>query len=140
MPYDDKWRCMLLTIISLILAIYVPPLHATHENDHRFTIFGTLRDGTTFPGVPLPNKEIVVQDTTTKQIMQRGVTDGEGKFMLVLHVHNGDVGKVVWIQSAGIAKQLTLQFDPSDVTTERRAQVDLIVFPPSIPPPTSPPQ
>lgn len=140
MFYEFHRRCTLLAVISLMLAIYVPSGHATHETDHRFTIYGTVRDGTTFPGVPLPNKEVVVQDATTKQTMQRGVTDGEGKYTLVLHVHNGDVGKVVRVQSAGIAKQLTLQFDPKDVTTERRTQVDLIVFPSSTSKPSSPSQ
>ena len=127
-----------VAIIGLMLVIFVLPVCATHENDHRFTIYGTLRDGSTFPGIPLPDQEVVVQDAKTKQIMQHGVTDGEGKYSLLLHVHNGDVGKVFQIQAAGISKQLALQFDPSNTTTERRALVDLIVFPSSTPEPSRP--
>lgn len=122
-------RYTLFVIIILLLPAAVLPVYATHENDHRFTIYGTVRDGSTFPGVPLPNKEVVVQDAKTGQIMQRGVTDEAGKYSLVLHVHNSDVGKVVQIQVAGISKQQVLQFDPGDATTVRRARVDLIVFP-----------
>ena len=129
MSCDVKGGRILLALSSLMLVLYVLPAHATHENDHRFTVFGTVRDGATFPGRPLPNKEVVVKDVATQQIMQRGTTDTEGKYSLVLHVHNGDVGKIVLLQSAGIAKQLALQFDPSDLTTERRAQVDIVVFP-----------
>lgn len=129
MSYNDKRCWMLLAFTGLLLAIYVLPAHATHENDHRFTLYGTVRNGATFPGVPLPNQEVVAQDAATQQIMQRGVTDTEGKYTLVLHVHNGDVGKIVLLQSAGQSKQIALQFDPSDLTTVRRAQVDLVVFP-----------
>lgn len=126
---EDNRRWILLTLACLMLAIVVRPAHATHENDHRFTVYGTVRNGASFPGVPLPNRAVTVLDAATQRIMQRGVTDAAGKYSLVLHVHNGDVGKVVLVQSAGISRQITLQFDPGDVTTVRRAQVDLVVFP-----------
>lgn len=139
MPVEVKRGQILLALISLLFIAYVLPGHATHERDHRFTISGTVRNGASFPGAPLANEEVVAQDAKTKKIMQRGVTDMEGKYSMVLHVHNADVGKLVLLQSAGITKQLVLEFEPSDVSTERRAQIDFVVFPSSTPKPTSSP-
>jgi hypothetical protein len=109
------------------------PAFATHERDHRFTVSGTVRDGTRFPGVRLPNQTVVVRDVKTKKELQRGLTDADGKFSIVLHVHNSDVGKLVLLESGGVAKQLELTFEPDDIATERQAQVDIVVFTRSTP-------
>jgi hypothetical protein len=103
---------------------------ATHEVEHRFTVYGTVRDGTSFPGKLLVGKEVVIRDVKTKQILQQGMTNQEGHFTLILHVHNEDHGKSITIQTRGSAKTLELQFDPNDITTERQIRVDLVVFSP----------
>ena len=121
-------RQILLILTSLLCAVFLVPAFATHERDHRFTIYGTVRDGSRFPGVRLPHQTVVVRDAITNKELQRGLTDADGKFSLVLHVHSSDVGKRVLLQSSGVSKQLTLQFEPGDIATERQAQIDIVVF------------
>ena len=107
----------------------IPAALATHEVDHRFTVRGTVRDGRAFPGTLLAGKEVVIRDSKTGQILQQGVTNQQGQFTLVLHVHNEDRGQSLTIQSEGIEKTLQLQFNPDDRTTERQLYIDLIILP-----------
>lgn len=123
-----NWRQFSFVLVILLGVVCLLPAFAMHERDHRFTIYGTVRDGTRFPGVGLANQAVIVRDVKTKKELQRGLTDADGKFSIVLHVHNSDVGKQVVLESAGVAKQLELKFEPDDLTTERRAQVDIVVF------------
>ena len=125
---------ILLVFTGLLCAMFQLPAFATHELDHRFTIHGTVRDGTRFPGVRLPNQTVVVRDAKTNRELQRGLTDADGKFSLLLHVHNSDVGKRVVLQCGGVSQLLELQFEPGDLSTERQVQIDLVVFSPSTPP------
>jgi hypothetical protein len=108
---------------------FMVPVLATHEIDHRFTIHGTVRDGRSFPGTLLAGKEVVIRDSKTGQVLQQGTTNQQGQFSLLLHIHNEDRGMLITIQSEGAEKTLGLQFDPADNTTERQAQVDLVVQP-----------
>ncbi len=133
MSLSKNGRQILLLLTSLLCAVFLVPAFATHERDHRFTIYGTVRDGSRFPGVRLPNKTVVVRDARTNKELQRGLTDVDGKFSLVLHVHNSDVGKLVLLQSSGVSKQLELQFEPRNIAVERRAQIDIVVFTQSTP-------
>jgi hypothetical protein len=107
----------------------IAPVLATHETDHRFTVHGTVRDGRSFPGTLLAGKEVIIRDSKTGQVLQQGVTNQQGQFSLVLHIHNEDRGMLVTIQSEGAEKTLELQFDPADHTTERQAHMDLVVRP-----------
>ena len=123
-----------LFLISIGLLIwyrggFMASVLATHEIDHRFTVYGTIRDGRSFPGAPLAGKEVVIRDSKTGQVLQQGVTNQQGQFSLVLHIHNEDRGMRITIQSEGVEKTLELQFDPADNTTERQARVDLVVRP-----------
>jgi hypothetical protein len=123
---------LVLVIISSVLLVWSSfPIRAlaTHEVDHRFTVHGTVRDGRAFPGRPLGGKEVVIRDSKNGEILQRGTTDQRGRFSLILHLHNEDQGRLLIVQSQGAEKTLELQFDPNDRTTERQAQVDLVVLP-----------
>jgi hypothetical protein len=108
---------------------FIAPVLATHEIDHRFTVHGTVRDGRSFPGTLLAGKEVMIRDSKTGQVLLQGVTNQQGQFSLVLHIHNEDRGMLITIQSEGAEKSLELQFDPADNTTERQAHVDLVVRP-----------
>ncbi|RMF93717.1 MAG: hypothetical protein D6736_01285 [Nitrospinota bacterium] len=118
-----------LLVCSLLWIGTVSAVLATHEADHRFTIYGSVRDGSSFPGKPLAGREIEVRDGESGQLLQRGRTDQQGRYSLLLHVHNADLGRVVTVQTPGAQKRLELRFNPVDRTTERREQVDLVVFP-----------
>ncbi len=118
-----------ISICLFFWGAFAPLGLATHEADHRFTVYGSVRDGSTFPGKPLKGKEVVVRDVKSGKVLNSGVTNRQGLYSLLLHIHNKDLRKLIKIQSQGAEETLELQFDPNDKTTERRERVDLIVFP-----------
>jgi hypothetical protein len=126
-PPLQRLGFVLVGHIFLVWSILLPSALATHEIDHRFTVHGTVRDGRTFPGTPLTGKEVLIRDSKTGEILQRGVTDQRGRFSIVLHLHNEDRGRRLTVQSEGSEKAFELQFDPENRSTERQAQIDLIV-------------
>lgn len=116
--------------VTLISSGYVPTrVEATHETDHRFTIYGTVLDGRTFPGKPMAGQKVVVRWDKTQTILNQSATDERGRFSILIHVHNRDVGKHVSIQAGDSQESLQLEFDPNDPKTERRSRVDLVIFP-----------
>lgn len=126
--------CVKRSVFSLILCIIwwsscAPLALATHEVDHRFTVHGTVRDGRSFPGTLLAGKEVSIRDSKTGQILQQGVTNQQGQFTLILHVHNEDQGRSLTIQSEGVEKTFVLQFEPEDRATERQKHIDLVIVP-----------
>lgn len=121
------WHGFLTTFCLLIFV--TSPVLATHLVDHRFTVYGTVRDGTSFPGTPLAGKEVVVRFQESGKELQRGTTDAKGHFSLLLHVHNEDAGKQIIVRSQGVEKSVALQFDPNDTTIERQVRVELVVVP-----------
>lgn len=134
-------RCPLvpsLGIVILFFSLLGSMAWATHEVDHRFTIFGSVRDGSGFPGKPLPGRAIHFLHSKTghaweivdAQGRERPIvmTDQEGRYSATLHVHDEELGSVVKIVVEGTEKEFVLTFDPQDKRTERRARVDIVVF------------
>jgi hypothetical protein len=122
------------SVFSIVLVFmwwssFAPAALATHEVDHRFTVHGTVRDGRSFPGTLLAEKAVIIRDKKTGEILQQGITNQQGQFTLVLHVHNEDKGRSLAVQSEGVEKTLELQFNPDDRATERQTHIDLIVVP-----------
>ena len=123
-------RCIFPIILLMVWwSGFTPLVLAMHEVDHRFTVHGTVRDGRSFPGTLLVGKEVVIRDSKTGQILQQGLTNQQGQYTLVLHVHNEDKGRSLTIQSEGIEKTFELRFDPDDRATERQMHLDLVVVP-----------
>lgn len=135
-------RWPLVTVVAVIvfgLVLSGSSVWATHETNHRFVIFGSVRDGSSFPGRPLPDREIRFLAAKTGQpwevvdaqgnLRPSVKTDREGSYAALLHVHDEDLGAVVKIVVDGAEKELVLTFDPRDQHTERRTRVDLVVFP-----------
>lgn len=129
----------MVAVVVLGIVLSGASVWATHETNHRFVIFGSVRDGSSFPGKPLPDREIrflVAKNGQPWEVVDaKGnprpsvKTDREGYYSAILHVHDEDLGAVVKIEVDGTEKELVLTFDPRDQHTERRARVDLVVFP-----------
>ncbi len=115
--------------ILFLLLLYVSPSMATHKVDHRFTVFGKVREGTSFPGKPLPGKMVTVTSAKTGEILATVLTDRKGRYSALLHVHNQNRGMRIVISSGGAREELKISFDPSNRVKERKERVDLIVFP-----------
>ena len=54
-------------------------------------------------------------------------TDKNGRYRLVLHVHNEDVYKVFDMRVNNVTRKVRLLFSPHDLQTERGQLVDLVV-------------
>lgn len=108
--------------IVLILSI-LPPALATHEIDHRFIVWGEVLAS---DGKPVAGETIaftVGNDTPIGSV----ATDERGRYRVVLHVHDQDVGKVFEMTIKGVKTKVTIEFDPADKVTERGKRVDFTI-------------
>jgi hypothetical protein len=106
-----------LGVVSLSLPSI---LFATHEADHRFTVEGFVCDKN---GKPSAQIEVLVKDTRVT-IGQTVRTDGDGYYKVTLHLHNDNLGDPLLVEAGAERKQYKVSFDPSDLETERRLQVN----------------
>ncbi|MDX1514229.1 MAG: hypothetical protein R3174_10865 [Gammaproteobacteria bacterium] len=96
---------------------------ATHEVHHRFTVWGEVKldDGT-----PLADETIrlTVKDGQSIGTVQTNV---EGRYRIVLHVHDEDVNKVFDMTVRDVTQKVRLEFDPKNHETERGTRVDFTI-------------
>lgn len=104
----------------MVLFIFAPPVFATHEMDHRFTIYGTVHDDR---GDPVADAKVIVVDPRLDEGMT-AFTDRNGDYEALLHLHNTDLGDEVVITALDQRKTVRAEFDPNDKVTARKARVD----------------
>ena len=103
-----------------IAVVNIIPASATHENDHRFTVYGRVFDD---QGSASSRILVVVKDNKDK-VLGSAKTGSNGSYKILLHIHNGDIGKEVLIIANKIEKKFKITFDPSNKSTERMATVN----------------
>ena len=93
---------------------------ATHEADHRFTVEGFVCGA---DGRGSANVDVLVKDTRISygQIVK---TDGDGYYKAAFHLHNDNFGDPLLIEALGEQQHRNVSFDPKDLESERRIQVD----------------
>ena len=115
-------RHALLMGVALAL-LGAQPVSATHKSDHRYTVWGEIKyeDGQ-------PASEVTVH-LLVKGGEQIGEVkaDRNGRYRIVLHVHNEDVYKVFDMRVNNVTRKVRLLFNPNDVQTERGQRIDLVV-------------
>ncbi len=120
--------------IGAFVALFIPaPLFATHEADHRFTVEGFVCGP---DGRGRPNVEVLVKDTRISY-GQTVKTDGDGYYKATFHLHNDNLGDPLYVEAEGAQQQHKVQFDPKDLESERKIQVNFgsgCVHDPSAPP------
>ena len=101
---------------------------ATHENDHRFTVSGSVRDK---EGRPVKDARVLVRDLGDQSVdTVTTYADSSGYYKVVIHLHDKNAGDTVLVSAkderAGFdeIKKIRAEFDPKDRHTERRAKVD----------------
>ena len=110
-----------LVLLLAILAWPGAPALATHEPDHRYVVLGYVKDGA---GRPLAGATVrVVRNKTGLAYPAR--TDGEGFYLVVVHLHDEDVGETLTVSAAGAGAKITATFDPRDKRVERGTRVDI---------------
>ena len=117
----------ILRLISIILiavigiaSVNIIPASATHENDHRFTVYGRVLDD---QGSASSKTMVVVKDNKDK-VLGSAKTDSNGSYKILLHIHNEDFGREVLIVANKIEKKFKITFDTSNKSTERMATVN----------------
>ena len=106
--------------LLLILFVISIPVLATHEMDHRFKVYGYIKDE---KGNPVVDGKVIVvalRNSSGSTVF----TNKDGYYDVILHLHNEDVGDTVEVSAVGQKKEVIVSFDTTDRTTERRVQVD----------------
>ena len=105
------------------LMLWVQSSGATHLVDHRYTVWGEIRYEDNTPAADI-SVELLIKDGAPLGEVQ---TDAEGRYKIVLHVHNEDVYKIFDMRVNNVTRKVRLLFNPSDRNTERGQRIDLIV-------------
>ncbi|MEQ1654157.1 MAG: hypothetical protein ABL960_00530 [Nitrospira sp.] len=95
-------------------------LYATHEADHRYTVEGFVCKA---DGTPSANTEVLVKDTRISY-GQTVTTDDGGYYKAAFHLHNDNLGDPLLVEVKGEQQHHKIQFDPKDLESERRIQVN----------------
>lgn len=115
----SKFCFVLLTF--LLLFADLKTVLATHETDHRFTVFGVVKNSS---GVPQSNIKVMVTDTLTGE-GNTVFTDERGYYEVLLHLHNHNLGDEIRITAGSVVKSIKATFSPEDKHTERKSEVNL---------------
>jgi hypothetical protein len=111
---------LILAILGAVSLSLPSILFATHEADHRFTVEGFVCDES---GKPNSHVEVLVKDTRVT-VGQTVRTDSDGYYKVTLHLHNDNLGDPLLIEAGAEQKHHKVQFDPGDLESERRLQVN----------------
>lgn len=114
-----EWH--ILGCLILVWVMFPSEVWATHETDHRFTVYGYVRNT---KGVAVQDAKVMVVDTRIGE-GSTAFTDHSGYYEVLLHLHNQNLGDEITITTPEETKTVAATFDPNDMTTERRLQVDL---------------
>lgn len=122
------WKVVLtgVTVWFGSLLAGFPVAMAEHEADHRFTVEGSVCGP---DGEPISGVEVIAKDTRNA-LLRRALTNDQGLYKVTLHLHNDNKGDPIAVilkdKDGNIQKetQVTAQFDPKDVHTERKVKVN----------------
>lgn len=115
-PKALEWAFTIAALFGVVPAVVM----ADHQADHRFTVEGFVCEG---EGKGSANVDVMVKDTRVSygQIVK---TDGDGYYKATFHLHNDNLGDPLLIEAKGQQKEEKVQFDPKDLETERKIQVN----------------
>ena len=118
-----KFRTAQLIGVLITSALALTPALATHEVEHRYVVLGEVlfEDGTPAVGETV---ELSVGNGVT---LGSVTTSEQGRYRVLLHVHDTDVGKAFDITVREANKKVTMEFDPTDHETERGKRVDFAI-------------
>jgi hypothetical protein len=109
-----------LGYLVFLWVILPPAVWATHEANHRYTVYGYVRDA---KGQTLQDAKVMVVDNRIGE-GSTAFTDKNGYYEVLLHLHDNNVGDEIAITTQDETKTITAQFDAEDHMTERKVQVD----------------
>lgn len=113
-------RLLGVAAAGIMVLLVSPEARATHEADHRFEVYGTVRDD---KGQPQAKTKVIIVDSRINQ-GTTVFTGSDGKYKGTLHLHSSDLGDEITIAANGQRKTVRAEFDPEDTETARRVRVD----------------
>ncbi|MHB8482992.1 MAG: carboxypeptidase-like regulatory domain-containing protein [Nitrospiria bacterium] len=120
-----KFILFLFFVVSLSFSNHI--VFGTHETDHRFTVYGIVKDSA---GIFQPNVKVMVSDILTGE-GNTVFTDQNGYYEVLLHLHNNNLGDEIKITAGKEVKSIKASFNPEDRKTERKAEVDVQISRPN---------
>jgi len=104
----------------LLGAVIPSEVTATHEADHRFAVEGYVCGA---DGKAVANTDVLVKDTKTSygQVVR---TDSSGYYIATFHLHNENLGDPILVEAGGEQQDRKVEFDPKDLESERKIQVN----------------
>lgn len=105
------------------LALCMQSAGATHLPNHRYTVWGEIRYEDNTPAAHITIVMLIKDGQTLGEVQ----TDEQGKYRILLHVHDQDVYKIFDMRVNNVTRKVRLLFDPNDKKTERGQRIDLIV-------------
>ena len=110
--------------IGIALAlICAQPAYATHKTDHRYTVWGAIKYEDDTPAANIDVKLLGKDGAPMGEVK----TDANGRYRILLHVHNEDVYKVFDMRVNNVTRKVRLLFNPNDRSTERGQRLDMVV-------------
>lgn len=110
-----------LLVLTLVFIVWDRPAGATHDTQHRFTVFGQVRDE---KGKPMQNVRVIVTDNRLEEEGGTTFTDPNGFYSQLLHLHNDNLGDEIVIKAEDREKKINAVFNVQDRQTERKTRVD----------------
>lgn len=114
-----RWTAVIMILVALWAASKV---YAEHTEDHRYTIWGYVKDA---DGVPIKDASVTIADRLGARL---GVTrsGARGRYSIRLHLHNHDLGQQLAIEAQGISHPIRVRFDRNDTSSSRLHRVDFL--------------
>ena len=109
------WGCLVFVWIVVPSIVW-----ATHETNHRFTVYGYVRDA---QGQTAQDIKVMVVDNRIGE-GSTAFTDRNGYYEVLLHLHDANQGDDITLTTPNETKTISANFNPEDHTTERKVQVD----------------
>lgn len=106
--------------VAVLVATLPSWVWATHEADHRFTVEGFVCGA---DGKGVADTDVLVKDTKISygQVVKTG---GDGYYKATFHLHNENLGDPLLVEAKGEQQHLKVVFDPKDLESERKIQVN----------------
>ena len=108
-------RVLIDVAIVVTILVQAPFATATHQVDHRVTVRGAIYDSV---GIPQARSELSVIDPEG-EVLGTTKTSKNGKFQLILHLHDEDVGRKLLLRTGTLSQEFQLTFDPHNIRKER---------------------
>jgi hypothetical protein len=110
-------------LLCALAALVAAPVAAgaTHLPDHRFLVLGYVTDA---DGRPVAGARVVVTRLRTG-LEYPTKTERDGFYLVVLHLHDENLGEALGIDAKGIKGEVRARFDVTDKKVERGTRVDV---------------